>query len=427
MLELCGLGQGRTGHAGERLVHTEVVLDRDRGEGDVLFLDANVLLRLDRLVHPLRVAAPFQHAAGELVDDLHLAVRDEVIDIALVQLLCTQRVLHVVDQRRGDLVVEVLDAEHLLDLVHAFFGHGNRALLLIYLVVQVGAKAGDQARERPVPLRRLLGRTRDDQRGARLVDEDRVDLVDDPEVVTALHALIGRPRHVVAQVVEPEFVVRPVRDVGRVRRAALFGAHVRLDQPDRETEEPVDATHPLGVAFREVVVHGDDVDAVARQRVHVRRQRRDEGLAFAGLHLGDVAAVQDGAADQLDVVVALPERPDGGFTDGCERFGKDLVEVLPFHQARAEDIGERAQLCVGPGLHLGLESADAVGEASGVLEATTLADAKDLLQGRRRQAVSPTGSRAASRGRRRRPPACASAGAAFPRCCGCGSSRCSLR
>jgi len=86
------------------------------------------------------------------------------------------------------------------------------------------------------------------------------------------------------------------------------GRHAREDGADLETEEAVHTTHPLRVALGEVVVDRDDVNALLGDRVEVRGQRRDQGLALAGAHLGDLAAMQDDAADQLDVVVTHPER-----------------------------------------------------------------------------------------------------------------------
>ena len=86
-----------------------------------------------------------------------------------------------------------------------------------------------QARHEPgeleVQVGRFLGLAADDQRRPRLVDEDVVDLVDDREGALALHPLVELGDHVVAQVVEPELVVRAVRDVRGVglapaRRAA---------------------------------------------------------------------------------------------------------------------------------------------------------------------------------------------------------------
>ena len=98
---------------------------------------------------------------------------------------------------------------------------------------------------------------RDDERRARLVDEDRVDLVDDREVVRrqrlvalpALHLLFDARDHVVAEVVEAELVVGAVRDVAVVLRALLLGRGVVGDDlADREPEEAVELAHPVGVA-----------------------------------------------------------------------------------------------------------------------------------------------------------------------------------
>jgi hypothetical protein len=43
----------------------------------------------------------------------------------------------------------------------------------------------------------------------------------------------------------------------------------------------------------------------AGKRVQIDRQGGDERLAFAGLHLGDLALMQHHAADQLNVEMAL--------------------------------------------------------------------------------------------------------------------------
>ena len=152
------------------------------------------------------------------------------------------------------------------------------------------------------------------------------------------------------EVVEPELVVRAVRDIRGiglapgdglevheplvVRRVAGLEevrrrAPVRLlaeDHPDREPEEVVDRAHPLRVAPGEVVVDRDDVDAPAGDRVQDRGERGHEGLALAGAHLGDLALVEDDAADQLDVEVAHPERPDHRLAGHREGLGNDVVE-----------------------------------------------------------------------------------------------------
>ena len=167
------------------------------------------------------------------------------------------------------------------------------------------------------------------------------------EVVAALDELVLRPRHVVAEVVEAELVVRAVRDVAGVLLAALRRRHVRQDAADLEAEELVDPAHHLGVALGQVVVDRDQVDALAGQRVEVRGQRADEGLALTGLHLGDVAEVQGRAAHHLDVVVALAEDALGGLTDGREGLGKQVVQALAVGVPLLVLVGERPQLGVG--------------------------------------------------------------------------------
>ena len=75
----------RTGHAGQLVVHAEVVLNRDRGHRLRLALDADAFLGLDRLMQPFRPAPARHRAAGVLVDDQHLAVLHDVVHVALVQ------------------------------------------------------------------------------------------------------------------------------------------------------------------------------------------------------------------------------------------------------------------------------------------------------------------------------------------------------
>ena len=98
LLELVSLCVGRTGHTGQLAVHAEEVLEGDRGDRLVLFADLHVFLGLDRLMQAVRPAPTRHRAAGELVDNDDLAVLDDVLDVALVQRMRTQRRIEVVEQ-----------------------------------------------------------------------------------------------------------------------------------------------------------------------------------------------------------------------------------------------------------------------------------------------------------------------------------------
>jgi hypothetical protein len=351
LLEFLRLGVGGSGHARELAVHAEVVLEGDGRQGLVLAGDADLLLGFDRLVETLRPAASLHGAARELVDDYHFAVLDHVVDVAPVDGVGPQRLLDVVHPVVVGVRIEVVQAQRLLAGHHAAVGEKRVLLLLVDRVVDVLLEQRDHRVGLAVLVGALLGGPRDDQRGARLVDEDGVHLVDDGEVELALHAFLGLAGHVVAQVVEAELVVGAVGDVGVVGLAALGLVLVVDDQADGEVQEAVEQAHPFRVAPGQVVVDRDHVDAPAFQGVEVDRGGGHQGLAFAGLHLGDLAVVQDHAAAHLHVEHAHAERRDRLRVQrahrGVEVGGKaDRDDVGAFFQ-RGAGLGHETAVLLG--------------------------------------------------------------------------------
>ena len=249
-----------------------------------------------------------------------------------------------------------------------------------------------QAGERLLALDR--GRAGNDQRRARLVDEDGVDFVHDAVPVVALDLVfLARGHAVVAEVVETEFGRGAVGDVARIHLAAKLGMHLLLDAAHGEAEEPVEVAHPLGVAAGEVVVDGDQLRVAAGERVEVKRQRGDEGLALAGRHFGNATLVQRDAADQLDVemnhvpgqlVVAHhrlgADEPAGGVLHGGEGLRQDLVEGLALFQAGAEFLGLGAELVVGQRLVGLLEFVDAGHDGPTFFDVLTMVPAREFLE-----------------------------------------------
>ncbi len=142
LLELVRLGVRRARHAGELAVHAEVVLEGDRGDRLVLLFHLHAFLRLDGLMQAVRPAPADHRAARELVDDDHLAVLDDVVDVALEEPMSAQRrgqVMHEANVRR---VVEALALgedpgarEQLLDFLVALLREVRLLLLLVDRVV----------------------------------------------------------------------------------------------------------------------------------------------------------------------------------------------------------------------------------------------------------------------------------------------------
>ena len=267
------------------------------------------------------------------------------------------------------------------DLLDAGLEHPDCALLLVDLVVDAGLQTVCHAGELGEPAVGLTRRgARDDERRARFVDEDRVDLVDDREEVAALHHVGGLPRHVVAQVVEAELVVRAVGDVGGVLRTTHLGGLAREDAARRHAEGAENATHELALVAREVVVDRDDVHAARRNGVEVRRRRGHEGLALARLHLGDVAEVQSRSAHELYVEVTHAERALRGLAHSGESLGQQVVERLTVTVALAQFDGLVAQLIVGEVAEVVFELVDGLGIGLQPPKNSAFADPQNTLE-----------------------------------------------
>ena len=132
------------------------------------------------------------------------------------------------------------------------------------------------------------------------------------------------------------------------------------NQSHAEPHVAVNLAHPLGVALGQVVVDGDDVDALAGQGVEVGGKDGHQGLAFAGLHLGDPALVEDDAADQLDPIGPHAQHPPGSLPDCSKGVGQDVVQALPCRQPVLEFLGLGPQGFVVQSLVCGLKGLDLI-------------------------------------------------------------------
>ena len=150
----------------------------------------------------------------------------------------------------------------------------------------------------------VLHRAGNDQRGARIVDQHRVDLVDNRVMMLALHQIFLADSHVVPKVVETEFVVGSEGDVAFIGPAAGGGIGIVLvDAVHGQAVEHVERPHPLGVTLGEVVVDRHHVHSLAGKRIQEHGKSRHEGLSLTGGHLGDLALMQGDASDQLHVIM----------------------------------------------------------------------------------------------------------------------------
>ena len=382
--ELCRFGFRGTGHTGQLVVHAEVVLQGHGRHGLVLRLDFDAFLRLNRLVDAVVVAAARQNTTGVLVNNQDFAVDDHVVLVVGEQLLRLNGVVQEANERGVLGFVEVLHTQVVFHLVNAGFEDADGALLLVYFVVFTALEQGrGNARELCIPAVRLTGcGTGNDQRGTRLINQDGVHLIDNGEVVAALNLLLHGPRHVVAQVIEAELVVRTVGDVCGVLLTTLIRFHGGENHAALHAEETEHTTHEVRLVLSQVVVHGHNVHALAAQRVQVRGQGRDEGLTLTGLHFGNVAQVQRCTTHELHVVVALAQGTLGCFTDHRKGLRQHNVEGFAVLDALAELVGLCSQFLIGHRCEAVLERVHRLSVRFELSQNPLIAGSEDFLQER---------------------------------------------
>src|SRR5262245_35510210 len=142
LFEFRRLGIRRSRHTRELLVHAEIILNRNGGQGLVFFADVNALLRFNRLVQSIRPAPSRHQPAGELIDDDHFTVLYDIIDIALKYGMGLEGLLHVM--QRVDLagIVKVMHPEQPLDLGHAAFSQRHRTAFFVNGVITLRFDGG---------------------------------------------------------------------------------------------------------------------------------------------------------------------------------------------------------------------------------------------------------------------------------------------
>ena len=262
LVEFHGFGIGRTGHARQLVIHAEIVLEGDGGQGLVLGGDGDVFLGFQGLVQTVGIAAAVHEAARELVHDDHLVVLHDVVHVALEDVMGLQGLQDAVLLGDVGRVEEVVHMQQGFAVGHAFLGEHGGAGFFIHGVV-FGAQLAHDLVHGAVHAHAFVGSAGDDERGTGLVDEDGVHFVHDGEVVAALHQLRGVELHVVAQIVEAELVVGTVGDVGAVGFLAGLVVKTVDDDAHGKAQEVVELAHPLGVAGGQVVVDGHHMHALA--------------------------------------------------------------------------------------------------------------------------------------------------------------------
>ena len=146
-------------------------------------------------------------------------------------------------------VIQVVKTKLFFNFFDTKFSRNNNSLVFFYFVVNIALQDTNNGCELVIHVGSISNSARNNERRTCFVDEDAVYFVNDGKVVAALHLVIKRSSHVVAQIVETKFVVCSVRNVTCIVHA-LFGRRLtttRNNKTNIESHELVNTPHPFGV------------------------------------------------------------------------------------------------------------------------------------------------------------------------------------
>ena len=186
--------------------------------------------------------------------------------------------------------------------------------------------------------------------------------------------------HVVAQIVKAQFVVGGIGDVAGIGLTLFVFGLMRIDDAGGHAQSAIDFAHPFRVTFRQIVVHGHDMHALAGQRVQIGWEGRHKGFALAGLHLGNVALVQEDPAHQLRVKGAQTQRTLGGFATVSEGLGQDCVQLFAVRHTLLQFFGLGDDAVIRQGGEFVLKRVDLFDNGSRGFDLAIIRCAKDFTR-----------------------------------------------
>src|SRR3989344_2561230 len=114
------------------------------------------------------------------------------------------------------LLVYILQSQQMLHSIDARFGQAHCLELFVSLIIPFWPQARNNPCKIPVPFRRFLVWSRNDQRSARLIYKNGVSLVYYGKMLASLNLRVQVIRHVIPQIIKPELVIGAVRDIRSV-------------------------------------------------------------------------------------------------------------------------------------------------------------------------------------------------------------------
>ena len=182
LFKFSGFCIGCPRHTCKFIIHSEIILKSNRGEGLVFVFYFYIFFSLKRLVQTLAVSTARHQTAGKFIDNYNSTVLYNIINIPFEKSMCFQRLIDVVEKFDIFRIKQVVHLQNIFSFCHPFLCQNSGTCFLVYSEILIQFKARDNAVHMVVEVGRFFRRSGYNQRGPCFVDQYTVYLVNDAKI-----------------------------------------------------------------------------------------------------------------------------------------------------------------------------------------------------------------------------------------------------
>src|SRR5690606_2088544 len=145
----------------------------------------------------------------------------------------------------------------------------------------------------------LRNRPRNNKWSTSIINQHRIDLIDNGIVVFSLNQIFRRMSHVISQVIKTKLVIGSVSNIGFVGFAslrriglmivnAIYGKSVEFEK----------WCFPGTIPFCQIVVYGNQMHTIPGKGIQIQRKCSYEGFSFSSLHFCNFTLVQNRSTNE---------------------------------------------------------------------------------------------------------------------------------
>ena len=151
-----------------------------------------------------------------------------------------------------------------------------------------------------------------------------------------LYLVLLIDNHVISQIVKAQFVVRTISNITGICFTPLVVGQTMQNTANRQAQEPEHLAHFIGLCFCQVVVYGDNMNALARQCIQIGCNAGYQSFTFTGLHFCNSSLMQNDCTNQLHRKRLLAQDTIRCFPNGCQCFRNHRIQCFAVFQPVTE-------------------------------------------------------------------------------------------